>query len=134
MCLMHSENHSTRVYRPSACPILSAAPLSSTNPAWATYHCVQLLRSIPVRARVVRMAVLMSTPGSSFGFGPSRDGDHGPPMAIGSDLPFSPTKNWMRRVGCWKASRTSAESSAMAHDLWNTSSRRGFDSNITYKR
>ena len=34
------------------------------------------------------------------GVGPSRDGDHGPPSAIGSCLPRLPTRNSTTRAGC----------------------------------
>lgn len=58
-----------------------------------TYHCVQTLKSIPVRALQQRIAVLISTDGSFSGSGPSRVGDQCPPIAMASSLPFIPTKN-----------------------------------------
>jgi hypothetical protein len=97
-----------------------------------TNHCVQPLRSMPVSARVVRIAVLIKTRRSASGFGPSRDGDHGPPIAIGSLLPRRPTRNWIRRVGCWKDSRTSGGSSAREHDCLYSSSIELMESNITW--
>jgi len=96
-----------------------------------TYHCVHLLRSIPVSALVVRIAVFTRTCWSTAGFGPSSDGDHGPPIAIGSFLPRSPTRNWRSRVGCWNESRTSSGSSASAQALWQMSSSVDVVSNIT---
>ena len=83
-----------------SCSILSLPVTQQT----ITYHCVQLLRLMPVRAFVVLMAVLIRTFGSSAGLRPSRDGDHGPPMAMGSFLPFTPTRKFMRRVGWTKPS------------------------------
>ena len=85
----------------------------------------------------MRIAVLIKTCGSSAGFGPSTDGDHGPPMAIGSLLPLSPTRNWMRRVGCCRSPLRESEeeeltlSSARPHDLRYSSSMLGVDISIT---
>lgn len=36
---------------------------------------------MPVKARQTRMAVRIKTEGSDSGFGPSKEGDQGPPMA-----------------------------------------------------
>lgn len=98
-----------------------------------TYHCVQLLRSMPVRALVVRIAVRIRTWGSSRGLVPSKEGDQGPPIAMVSFLPLSPTRKWISRVGWTNPSWTSGGSSANAQDLWYKSSRLGQDINITYK-
>ena len=48
---------------------------------------------MPVKALHTLMAVLISTEGSDSGLGPSREGDHGPPMAKVSFLPRVPTRN-----------------------------------------
>ena len=67
---------------------------------------MQPLRSIPVRALQVLIAVLTRVAGLVPGSGPSKDGDHEPPMAAALSLepPLTPTKNWMARVGCTKLS------------------------------
>lgn len=97
----------------------------------STYHCVQRVRSMPVRAFVVRIAVRIKTWGSSRGLAPSREGDQGPPMAMVSFFPLSPTKKWISLVGWTKPSCTSGGSSAKAQDLWYKSSKLGHDINIT---
>ena len=67
---------------------------------------MQPLRSIPVRALQVLIAVLTRVAGLVPGSGPSKDGDHEPPIAAALSLepPLTPTKNWMARVGCTKLS------------------------------
>lgn len=104
----------------------------ASNQSYSTYHCVHALRFIPVRAFVVLIAVLIRTLGSSIGLGPSKEGDQGPPMAIGSFFPFTPTKKLMRRVGCTKFSWTFSGSCDSEHDLWYNSSRLGQDISITW--
>lgn len=86
---------------------------------------------MPVRAFVVRIAVRIKTWGSSRGLAPSREGDQGPPMAMVSFFPLSPTKKWISLVGWTKPSCTSGGSSAKAQDLWYKSSKLGHDINIT---
>ena len=100
-------------------------------PLLSTHQCVHALRSMPVSILVVRMAVLISTRGSLPGLGPSREGDQGPPMAIGSLFPLSPTRNCINRVGCWKLSLWSDVSSAKAQDLWYRSRIVGQANSIT---
>ena len=56
-------------------------------------HCVQVDKSIPVKALQTLMAVRTSTEGSDPGLAPSKDGDQGPPMANVSFFPRVPTKN-----------------------------------------
>lgn len=104
------------------------------HPMPTTHHLVHPLRSIPVKALVVLMAVLISTLGSSSGFCPSTDGDHAPPMAMGSPFPLRPTRNCSRRVGCWKFSRISDGSSAKEQEAWNSSSIDGLANNMTWNR
>ena len=102
---------------------------STANESWsATHHCVQPLRSSPVNAFVVRIAVFIRTCGLSSGSGPSSEADQAPPIAIGSFLPRTPTRNCSNRVGCWNDSELS---SARLQDFLNRSSRGGVDSNIT---
>ena len=80
---------------------------------------MQPLRSIPVKALHVRMAVLTRTAGLVAGSSPSREGDQGPPMAaaLSFEPPRTPTKNWMARVGwtrlslLWKAEIIDTKSS-----------------------
>jgi len=94
-----------------------------------THHLVQADRSIPVRARVHRIAVFISTWGSPSGSSPSNDGLHGPPIASGSCLPRKPTRNWRTRAGCVN-SLESEFSPREQHDSYNWS--KGTDeSNIT---
>ena len=95
------------------------------------YHCVQELRFMPVSAFVVLIAVLIRTLGSSAGLGPSKEGDQGPPIAIGSFLPLTPTRKLTRRVGCTKFSWVFSGSCDKEHDLWCRSSRLGQDISIT---
>lgn len=64
-----------------------------------THHCVHPDRSIPVRLLHVRIAVRINTAGSLPGLGPSKDGDHGPPIGIISFLPCSPTRKLINLVG-----------------------------------
>ena len=49
--------------------------------------------------------VTLLTDGSVSGFGPSSEGDQGPPMAMVSFFPRTPTKNCIARVGWIKLSR-----------------------------
>ena len=60
---------------------------------------------MPVKALHTLMAVRIKTDGSDSGLGPSKDGDHGPPMARVSFFPRVPTKNCIARVGCTRLSR-----------------------------
>lgn len=62
------------------------------RPHGTTHHLVQELKSKPVCAFVQRMAVRISTVGLAAGSGPSRDGDHSPPISTDSSA-FFPRRN-----------------------------------------